>query len=179
MSMLGHGTGSVVLGLTLALTGCGGETPEAESEAPAASTAESSPAESPSASAKPDDSASPDATGTTITTGPSDYGTMLFDANDQAIYIWEVEGTSEPECYGDCARAWPPVLTDGAPVADGDVRLGLLGTARRRDGAVQVTYNGHPLYFYAHEGPGEVECHDIVTHGGTWWVVQPDGDRAA
>lgn len=118
-------------------------------------------------------------TGAAITTGESPFGTMLFDANDQAIYIWELEPTAEPTCYGDCAVTWPPVLTEGRPVARGEVRDGLLGTTERRDGSMQVTYNDHPLYYYVDEPPGAVECHDISTHGGLWWVIQPDGDRAA
>ena len=58
------------------------------------------------------------------------------------------------------------------------VQSDLLGTTRRRDGATQVTYAGHPLYFYAHEGKYQVLCHDIEEYGGTWLVVQPDGDPA-
>lgn len=116
--------------------------------------------------------------GTLITTAPSDFGQMLFDAKNQAIYIWESEESSTPECYEDCAEAWPPVLTDGAPTASGEVDSALLGTTKRQDGTTQVTYNGHPLYFYAHEGPGEVKCHNVSTHGGLWWVVNPDGVRA-
>lgn len=118
------------------------------------------------------------ASGTVIKTGASDFGTMLFDANNQAIYIWEVEDSSTPECYGDCAVAWPPVLTDGAPVASGEVSGDLLGTTTRTDGATQVTYNGKPLYYYADEEPGEVKCHNVSTHGGLWWVIQPNGTRA-
>ena len=116
--------------------------------------------------------------GTAITTAASDFGQMLFDAKTQAIYIWESEESTTPECYDDCAEAWPPVLTDGAPTARGGVDSALLGTTERRDGTTQVTYNGHPLYFYAHEGPGEVKCHNVSTHGGLWWVVAPDGIRA-
>lgn len=115
--------------------------------------------------------------GTTITTASSEFGPMLFNSKKQAIYIWEVEKSSTPECYGDCAAAWPPVLTKGAPVASGDVDKKLLGTTERTDGTTQVTYNGHPLYYYAHEGPGEVKCHNVSTHGGLWWVVQPNGNR--
>lgn len=117
-------------------------------------------------------------TGTVITSGDSEFGTILFDGNGQAIYIWEVEETSEAECYVDCAEAWPPVLTDGAPSAAGDVNGELLGTTERTDGTTQVTYNGHPLYYYAHEAPGEVKCHNVSTHGGLWWVIQPNGNRA-
>lgn len=118
------------------------------------------------------------ATGTVIKTGTSEYGPMLFDSRGQAIYIWELEESSTAECYGSCAKAWPPVLTDGTPVASGDVDAKLLGTTKRTDGTTQVTYNGHPLYFYANEKPGEVECHNIKTHGGLWWVIQPNGTRA-
>jgi predicted lipoprotein with Yx(FWY)xxD motif len=117
-------------------------------------------------------------TGTVITTGDSKFGTMLFDGNGQAIYIWELEESTKAECYGDCAKAWPPVLSNGAPRATGSAKNELLGTTKRTDGSTQVTYNGHPLYYYAHEKPGEVKCHNISTHGGLWWVLQPNGIRA-
>lgn len=117
-------------------------------------------------------------TGVVITTGDSEFGTMLFNDKGQAIYIWELEESTKAECYGDCAEAWPPVLTDGAPRAAGSVSNELLSTTQRTDGSMQVTYNGHPLYYYAHEEPGEVECHNIRTHGGLWWVIQPSGIRA-
>ncbi len=119
-----------------------------------------------------------ESTGTLITTGDSEFGSMLFNDKKQAIYIWEVEESSKAECYDDCATAWPPVLTDGAPRAEGEVNSELLGTTERTDGTTQVTYNGHPLYYYAHEAPGEVKCHNISTHGGLWWVIQPNGNRA-
>ena len=122
--------------------------------------------------------AQPPATGTVITTDQSKFGTMLFNGNKQAIYIWQREDSLEPKCYDSCAAAWPPVLTEGEPQAAGEVSSKLLGTTKRSDGSTQVTYNGHPLYYYAHEGPGEVECHNISTHGGLWWVIQPNGNRA-
>jgi predicted lipoprotein with Yx(FWY)xxD motif len=103
---------------------------------------------------------------------------MLYDASGQAIYLFDAERGTRPECYGECADAWPPVLTTGKPQARGSVRSDLLGTTRRNDGATQVTYAGHPLYFYAHEGKYQVLCHDIEEYGGTWLVVQPDGDAA-
>lgn len=127
---------------------------------------------------KPEETEVEEATGTVITTGDSEFGTMLFNEAKQAIYIWEVEESSKAECYGDCAVAWPPVLTDGSPQAAGSVNAELLGTTQRTDGTTQVTYNGHPLYYYAHESAGEVKCHNIRTHGGLWWVIQPNGNRA-
>ncbi|MGH3508536.1 MAG: COG4315 family predicted lipoprotein [Nocardioidaceae bacterium] len=124
-----------------------------------------------------DGSGSPQAEpGTVVTTGDSEFGEMLFDARDQAIYLFEPEAEGAPACYGECEAAWPPVLTDGAPRADGDTDPDLLGTVQRRDGSRQVTYNGWPLYFYAHEGPGEVLCHDVFLNGGLWLAVGPDGE---
>ena len=104
---------------------------------------------------------------------------MLYDASGQPIYLFDAEATSRPECYGECAQAWPPVLTKGKPRAQGEVRADLLGTTRRRDGSTQITYAGHPLYFYAHEGKYQVLCHNVDEFGGTWLVVKPDGKPAS
>ena len=117
-------------------------------------------------------------TGVVITTGVSEFGTMLFNDKRQAIYIWELEESTKAECYEDCAEAWPPVLTDGTPRAAGSVSNELLGTTERTDGSTQVTYNGHPLYYYAHEKAGEVKCHRVSSYGGLWWVIRPSGIRA-
>jgi len=67
------------------------------------------------------------------------------------------------------------VLTDGKPRAGGTVDPKLLGTTPRSDGSTQVTYGGHPLYYYAHEGPDEVTCHNVDEYGGLWLVVKPNG----
>ena len=115
--------------------------------------------------------------GTRITLGDSDFGSMLFGSNDQAIYIFENDPKGETVCYDECAEAWPPVFTDGKPQAAKGVKASLLGSVKRRDGRLQVTYAGQPLYFYAHEGPGEVRCHNVDLNGGLWWVVGPDGKR--
>lgn len=161
------------------------ETTPAPTSAPATTPATTAPAAEPSetATAEPtSESPTPEAEdggdGTVITSGDSQFGEMLFDANDQAIYMFDVERTATPECYDDCAVAWPPVLTDGAPQPDGSIDPDLLGTTERSDGSIQVTYNDHPLYYYAHEGPGEVKCHNVNLNGGLWYVVQPNGDPA-
>ena len=104
---------------------------------------------------------------------------MLFDGTGQPIYLFTAEAGARPGCYDQCAEAWPPVLTTGSPTAGRDVRTGLLGTTRRTDGRTQVTYAGHPLYFYAHEGKYQVLCHNVDEFGGTWLVVRPDGNAAA
>jgi predicted lipoprotein with Yx(FWY)xxD motif len=107
----------------------------------------------------------------------SDYGRVLFDANGQVIYVFEIDGPNQSNCTSaECAEAWPPVLTEEEPSAGAGIEAELLGTIRRDDGTLQVTYDGRPLYFYEHEGPGEIKCHTVNLHGGLWWVVGPSGD---
>lgn len=117
-------------------------------------------------------------TGTIIRTGDSQFGEVLFDGDDQAIYLFDKETTSRSRCYGRCAVEWPPVLTEGRPRAAGDVQQGRLGTTRRSDGATQVTYDGKPLYLYFDEGPGEVRCHNVPGFGGLWLALDSSGSPA-
>jgi predicted lipoprotein with Yx(FWY)xxD motif len=165
----------VVVGAVFALTRPSGSNQSSTTNTDTHSTASDQPTQKTPEEQTP---TAPSATGTVITTGSSEFGTMLFNEKKQAIYIWEVEKSEKPECYGDCTEAWPPVLAYGTPRATGEVKSELLGTVKRTDGTTQVTYNGHPLYYYAHEAPGEVKCHNISTHGGLWWVIQPNGNRA-
>ena len=108
-------------------------------------------------------------------TADSEFGEILFDGAGQAIYLFDKEATPTPECYDDCAEEWPPVLTEGDPVAAANVLAGQLGTTQRTDGTSQVTYAGHPLYYYAHEGINQVLCHNVDEFGGLWLVVTPSG----
>jgi predicted lipoprotein with Yx(FWY)xxD motif len=105
----------------------------------------------------------------------SRFGSMLFDRRGQAIYGFTYDRRNRSRCYGSCARAWPPVLTRGRPTAGRNVDRDKLGTTRRRDGKLQVTYNGHPLYFYVNEGRLQVFCHRVRSYGGLWLVVRPSG----
>jgi predicted lipoprotein with Yx(FWY)xxD motif len=108
----------------------------------------------------------------------SQFGTIVGDGRGQAVYLFDREDSKQSECYGDCARAWPPVLTKGRPVAGKGVRKRLLGTTRRRNGKRQVTYDGRPLYYYVDDAPGRVLCHNVFEFGGLWLVLRPDGTPA-
>ena len=113
--------------------------------------------------------------GVTVKVMSSRYGRMLFDGKGRALYLFTREN-ARPRCYGDCAVAWPPFLTKGKPRARSGVKSSLLGTTRRRDNKTQVTYAGHPLYYYVDDRePGQVLCQDVVEFGGTWLVVSPSG----
>jgi predicted lipoprotein with Yx(FWY)xxD motif len=110
----------------------------------------------------------------------SEFGRVLFDANGQAVYVFEIDDRNRSNCTSaECVKAWPPVLTEKQPSGGAGIDAELLGTIRRDDGKLQVTYNGRPLYFYEHERPGEIKCHNVNLHGGLWWVVTPGGDPVA
>ncbi len=154
----------------LGLAGCGDDEDDSGGSGSATTVAETTTPEPPASTAE--------ATGTTIETSESQFGEILFDSSDQAIYLFDAEKTSKPECYGACAEAWPPVLTEGAPQPGNGIDAAKLGTAERRDGTTQVTYAGSPLYYYVDDPKGEVLCHNVEEFGGLWLVLQANGEPA-
>src|SRR5215831_9284418 len=86
--------------------------------------------------------------GTIVKVGPSNLGRILVDAHGKTLYLWAHDKGAKSTCNGDCAEYWPPLLTNGKPLASGGAKTSLLGTTRRSDGRIQVTYAGHPLYSF-------------------------------
>ena len=112
----------------------------------------------------------------TLTVRSTQFGRILFDSRGQALYGFTRDRRGRPSrCYGACATAWPVHYAKGALRAGNGVKQSLIGTNRRTDGRLQVTYNGWPLYFYAHEGIGEVTCQNVDEFGGLWLVARPNG----
>ncbi len=118
------------------------------------------------------------AKGTRVKVVSSDYGRVIADGKGEAFYLFDKEGSKKPRCYGACASVWPPVLTKGKPAAGSGAEQSLLGTTKRANGKLQVTYAGHPLYYYVDDSPGTILCHDVAEFGGLWLVVKPDGQAA-
>src|SRR5262245_58356590 len=75
-----------------------------------------------------------------VKVGPSNLGRVLVDAHGKTLYLWAHDKGSKSTCAGDCAEYWPPLITNGKPLARAGANAGLLGTSRRSDGRVQVTY---------------------------------------
>lgn len=113
--------------------------------------------------------------GVKLKIGQSDYGKVLMNGRGEALYLFTKDGKGPSDCYDDCATAWPPFLTKGKPVAGEGVIAGKLGTTRRGDGSRQVTYGGHPLYFYEQDSPGVILCQDVFEFGGLWLLVDGAG----
>jgi predicted lipoprotein with Yx(FWY)xxD motif len=101
---------------------------------------------------------------------------VLFDGVGRVLYTFARDRGKASTCYGGCAAAWPPFTVNRAPKAGAGVSSRLGGTTRRRDGSLQVTYAGHPLYYFTGDRkPGQITCQNVSSFGGLWLVVNPNG----
>jgi predicted lipoprotein with Yx(FWY)xxD motif len=112
----------------------------------------------------------------TLTAHASRFGKVLFDTRGFVLYGF-TRDHRRSACYGACAKAWPPYWAPKGKLTVGPgVKRSLLGTVKRRNGRRQVTYAGHPLYFYVGDTqPGQILCQDVVEYGGRWLIVRPSG----
>jgi predicted lipoprotein with Yx(FWY)xxD motif len=102
-------------------------------------------------------------------------GAVLVDARGHTLYSFAADTGKTSTCYGACNAAWHPLLTASKPLAGSGVKLTLLGMTKRKDGKLQVTYAGHPLYLYAAEtGAAELKGQGI---GGLWWALAASGKK--
>jgi predicted lipoprotein with Yx(FWY)xxD motif len=114
--------------------------------------------------------------GTRVDVAKSRLGRILVDSKGITLYDFPPDKGTTSVCYGACAALWPPLLTHGKPVAGPGARASLLGTTKRKDGKLQVTYGGHPLYYFVTDRkPGQTTGQGIEQFGGPWWVISPAG----
>jgi predicted lipoprotein with Yx(FWY)xxD motif len=117
------------------------------------------------------------AAGTTIAVATnSKLGQILVDGKGMTVYLFVADHATASTCYTSCAQVWPPVLTNGAPVAGTGATASLLGTTKRTDGKTEVTYNGHPLYYFVTDKkPGDTTGQGVTGFGEIWYVMSPAG----
>jgi predicted lipoprotein with Yx(FWY)xxD motif len=102
----------------------------------------------------------------------------LVDGKGRALYLWEADTNGTSTCTGACAAAWPPVTVSGTAQAGSGVTQSLLGTVKRADGTEQVTYNGHPLYYFVGDtGPGMAKGQASKAFGADWYVLNAKGSK--
>jgi predicted lipoprotein with Yx(FWY)xxD motif len=143
----------------LVLAACGSSSKSSTTSTSAASTAKT-----------------PAATAALVTTKKGPLGTFLVDSNGRTLYLWEADKSTKSACNGSCAVAWPPLKATGTTKAAGGVKMSLLGTTKRADGSTEVTYAGHPLYYFAGDSsPGQTTGEGNEGFGAYWWVVTPSG----
>ena len=112
----------------------------------------------------------------TIALAPSKFGNILVDGHGRTLYDFVADKTTASTCYGACASLWPPLTVSGTPTAGSQIRASLLGTTKRTDGTTEVTYNGHPLYYFVSDTkPGDTTGQDINQFGAPWYVLTRNG----
>jgi predicted lipoprotein with Yx(FWY)xxD motif len=164
-----------LLTVVLAVAGCGDDDSSGSGSAygsrGGSSQAEKAPS-SPQGAAGNADSAVVD------TADVADLGTILVDSEGRTLYDFHKDEGAVSSCYGACAQAWPPLVTAGKAEAGAGIAAAKLGTTKRKDGTVQVTYAGHPLYTYVGDkGPGEANGNDIDQFGAEWYALLPSGEE--
>jgi predicted lipoprotein with Yx(FWY)xxD motif len=156
------------LAVGLLATGCGGTN---ENDATEPITADG-------VNATPTASATSQA-GANVALAQTKIGKILVGAQERTLYLFEKDKKGKSACSGPCAQAWPPYVTDGKPAAGDGVKAGRLGTVKREDGTIQVTYNGHPLYTYIKDQKaGDTLGQDVKAFGAEWYAVTANGEKA-
>jgi predicted lipoprotein with Yx(FWY)xxD motif len=158
----------LLLGVVV-VAGCGSSSSSTSSTGNAAAAATTSTSASATSSAAAD---------VTVTTKHNDkLGTVLAAGDKKlTVYLFESDKGTTSTCSGACATAWPPVIGKGA--ADGKVKPAQLGTIKRADGTVQLTYHGHPLYYYAKDKDDEdAYGQGVKQFGADWYVLAPSGNK--
>jgi len=114
----------------------------------------------------------------TIAAHHGKLGTYVADGKGLTLYLFEKDKTKKSTCYGDCASVWKPLSVKGSPKAGAGLKSALLSTTTRTGGAKQVTYGGHPLYYYDDDHKaGQTEGQGVKEFGAKWYVVAPTGKK--
>jgi predicted lipoprotein with Yx(FWY)xxD motif len=112
----------------------------------------------------------------TVAIANSKFGKILVDGKGRTLYDFPPDKNMASTCYSACAALWPPLTTTGKPVAGKGVRASLLGTTKRKDGKLEVTYNHHPLYYFvSDQKPGQTTGQGVNQFGAPWWVISAAG----
>jgi predicted lipoprotein with Yx(FWY)xxD motif len=161
------------LAATLSIAACGTATPYAATASPSPTSGQTGYP----AAASP--SPIPSASGTVVKARQTALGEILVDSNGKSLYLFLADAGTSSNCNSaGCVQNWPPLLTSGGPQAGPGVTASLLGTTTRRDGTTEVTYAGHPLYYFiADKAPGQVTGQGIDAFGARWYVVSPSGTQ--
>lgn len=165
--------GTAAIATVALLAGCGSSSSSSTTSS-AASTAASTPTQSTAAS-----TTAATASGVAVATKHGKLGTIVAAGPKHlTVYMFEADTGSTSSCSGACAKAWPPVTTAGKPAASGGAVAADLGTTMRSDGTEQVTYKGHPLYFYDDDkDAGDAYGQGEKAFGADWYVLKPDGNK--
>ena len=161
-----------VLALAVVLSACGSSNKKTTSSAASSPAPASKPASTPS-SAYPSSGG-----GVKVALRKVSFGTVLVGPNSHTVYLFLKDKGSTSQCNGKCVAVWAPLTSSGHPQAGSGLKSSLLGTSKRKDGTMQVTYGGHPLYYYDDDKkPGMTEGEGKKEFGAEWYAVGSDGKK--
>ena len=113
----------------------------------------------------------------TVRVADTALGKILVDSQGKTLYLFEQDTGTTSTCSGGCATAWPPLRASGKPTAGSGAKASLIATTPRSDGKPQVTYDGHPLYYYQGDSKaGDTNGQNVDAFGAEWYVLSPTGD---
>jgi predicted lipoprotein with Yx(FWY)xxD motif len=117
-------------------------------------------------------------TGVKVAVASSGLGRVLVDGRGRTLYLFEKDKHGKSACTGQCASFWPPLIASGKPLATAGAKASLLGTTKRRDGRLQVTYNHHPLYTFVKDTrKGQTNGEEVDAFGAEWYAVSAAGAK--
>jgi predicted lipoprotein with Yx(FWY)xxD motif len=149
--------GSIAAAAALLIAGCGGGSSNS----------------SPNTTTK-----SPSGTALVNSANTASLGDIVVGPNGRTLYLFRKDTGPNSTCSGACAAQWPPLTTSGSVTSSGNVSMTALKTTRRSDGKMQVTFHGHPLYYYAGDtAPGMSNGQGLNTYGGLWYALSPSGQE--
>lgn len=167
----------LAIGAVLAVAGCGGSSSSSSSSGEGG--AYGSGGESTAAKSEPASAESGAPTAVAVAKSPELGTAILVDSKGFTVYDFHKDKGGESACYGACAKGWPPLTTSAAPKAMSGAEASKLGTTERKDGTMQVTYAGHPLYTFVEDTkPGEAKGNDTSAFGAQWYALKPNGEEA-
>ena len=103
-------------------------------------------------------------------------GPILVNARGHTLYMFAKDRNGKSSCSGSCAKFWPPSLQRGKATAGPGVKKSLIGTTKRSNGSVQLTYNKHPLYTFAlDKKSGQTNGEGQLAFGARWYAVSGKG----
>jgi len=119
----------------------------------------------------------PAASAVTLQLASSPLGRILVDQDGKTLYLFEADGMNKSNCNGGCLALLPPVTTNGKATAGSGASAALIGSSMRSDGSSQVTYAGHPVYWFSGDTKaGDTNGEGLTDFGGAWYAVSPAGN---
>jgi predicted lipoprotein with Yx(FWY)xxD motif len=116
--------------------------------------------------------------GVKVAVASSGLGRVLVDGRGRTLYLFEKDKRGKSTCNGQCAGFWPPLIASGKPLAVAGAKASLLGTTKRADGRLQVTYNHHPLYTFVKDTKkAQTNGEAVNAFGAEWYAVSLAGAK--